>query len=50
MKNYRFYYIFCSCTTETYIRANSKEEAIEKFKQQKGDRTILNIEEVRNVK
>lgn len=45
MKKYRFVYWFGSITTECYINANSQEEAIELFKEKKGDMHIVNIEE-----
>ncbi len=44
MKTYRFYYIFCSCTTECYIKANTEEEAKQKFIEKKGERVIISIE------
>lgn len=45
MNTYRFVYWFNSCTTEWYVKAGSKEEAVEKFRDLKGNSTIINIEE-----
>ena len=45
MKKYRFYYWFNAMTTEVYIRANTEQEALEKFRELKGDRKIISIEE-----
>ena len=45
MKTFRFVYWFGSCITEWYVKANNKEEALEKFQERKGDRTVVNIEE-----
>lgn len=47
MKKFRFVYLFNSCMTEHYVSASNKQEALEKFKERKGERTIVNIEEVR---
>ena len=46
MKKFRFVYWFGSCITEWYVKADSEEKAIEKFKEIKGDKRIVNIEEV----
>lgn len=48
MKLFRFVYWFNSCTTEWFVRANNKEEAIKRFKEHKGDSKIVNIEECNN--
>lgn len=46
MATYRFYYWFnANITTETYIKAESLEQAKQKFKAMKGDKSIINIEE-----
>lgn len=47
MKTYRFYYWFGSITTECYIKATNEQSAKEKFKELKGDRTVISIEEVK---
>lgn len=44
MKKYRIVYWFNSCTTECYIKADNKNEALEKFKELKGEKRIINIE------
>lgn len=46
MKVYRIVYWFNSITTEKYIKADSKEEAIEKFNKITSGKTIISIEEV----
>lgn len=46
MKKYRIYYWFnAAITTECYIKANSEQEAVEKFHKMKGDKRIITIEE-----
>lgn len=45
MKRFRIVYWFSSITTERYISANSKDEALEKFAQW-SDKKIVSIEEV----
>lgn len=44
MTVYRFVYEFGSVRTESFVKANSEEEAIEKFRKTKGDKKIFNIE------
>ena len=44
MKKFRIVYWFNSCITEHYVKANDKMEAMEKFKQLKGDKRIVSIE------
>ena len=48
MKKWRIVYWFGSITTETFVKANSKEEAIVEFEKSKGKSKddIINIEEV----
>ena len=46
MKTYRIVYWFNACImTECYIKANNEQEAIDKFKDRKGERMVVNIEE-----
>ena len=45
MKRFRFLYWFNSCMTEVYIKANNMQKALEKFKDLKGDKKIVSIEE-----
>ena len=44
MKKFRGVYWFNSCTTECYVRANNEQEALEKFKELKGEKRIVSIE------
>lgn len=44
MDKYRIIYWFNSCTTECYVRANNEREALEKFREMKGEKRIINIE------
>lgn len=44
MKKFRFVYWFNSCITECYVRADDEQKALEKFKELKGEKRIINIE------
>ena len=43
MKLYRIIYQFNSIVTDFYLRANSEEEAVEKFVQIKGEKEIYHV-------
>lgn len=45
MTKYRIVYWFNACTTECYIVTNSKENALKRFREIKGNKTIISIEE-----
>ena len=45
MKKFRIVYWFGSCMTEHYVKAENEQKALEKFKELKGEKTIVNIEE-----
>lgn len=45
MKNYRIIYWLGSIRTECIVKASNTEEAKKKFRETKGDRTIIDIEE-----
>lgn len=47
MKTFRFLYWFNSCETECYVKAENEQEALEKFRERKGDRRIVSIERCR---
>lgn len=42
---YRIVYWLGSMKTECYITAESEEDAVKKFKERKGEMTILKVEE-----
>lgn len=45
MKTFRIYYWLGSCTTERYVKARSKSEAVRLFSKQTNPENIINIEE-----
>lgn len=45
MKKFRIMYWFNSCTTECYVKADDEVGALEKFKELKGEKQIISIEE-----
>lgn len=45
MNKFRIVYWFNSCITECYVKANNEQEALEKFKELKGEKRIVSIEE-----
>lgn len=45
MKRFRFEYWFGSCITEVYIKAENRQKALERFRDLKGDKRIISIEE-----
>lgn len=46
MKKYRILYWLGSMKTEYVVKANSTEEAKKKFREIKGDKNIIDIEEL----
>lgn len=46
MKKYRILYWSGSMRTEYIVKANNEEEAEKKFREIKGDRNIIDIEEL----
>ena len=46
MKTYRIYFMKCSYTSEWYTNARSADEAEQKFREAKGNGTIISISEV----
>ena len=46
MKKYRILYWLGSMKTEYIVKANDKEEAEKKFREIKGDKNIIDIEEL----
>jgi hypothetical protein len=45
MKRFRIEYWFNSCITEIYIKAENKQKALERFRELKGEKKIVSIEE-----
>ena len=48
MKKFRIVYWFNSCITECYVSADDEDNARAKFKNLKGDKKIVSVEEVRS--
>ena len=46
MKKYRILYWLGSIKTEHVVKASNKEEAEKKFREVKGDKNIIGIEEI----
>lgn len=44
MRSFRIVYWFNSCITECYVRADNEQMALEKFKELKGEKKIVDIE------